>query len=186
MSRLSRQCGSLTSHNPIGLQGLLRDSFALLACFVIFSCLRSCILAFFLCSLLFSISVSNFIICFFPCSAPPPVFLLLIRLFSLYFRILTFSSFLCDSRCLSRYSKWLRAGRPRGRSSSPGKIKNCNFSISPKSTLRPTQRPIQSVPGALFPAVKQQGREADRSPPATAEVKKTWIYTSIPPYVFMA
>jgi hypothetical protein len=27
MSRLSRQCGILTSHNPIGLQGLLRDSF---------------------------------------------------------------------------------------------------------------------------------------------------------------
>jgi hypothetical protein len=31
-----------------------------------------------------------------------------------------------------------------------------------------------------------QEREADHSPPASAEVKKMWIYTSIPPYTFMA
>jgi hypothetical protein len=30
------------------------------------------------------------------------------------------------------------------------------------------------------------GREADHSPPTTAEVKNTWIYISSPPYVFMA
>jgi hypothetical protein len=40
--------------------------------------------------------------------------------------------------------------------------------------------------GALSPGVQRQGREADHSPPASAEVKKTWIYTSTPPYVFMA
>jgi hypothetical protein len=34
--------------------------------------------------------------------------------------------------------------------------------------------------------VKRPGREADHSPPTSAEVKKTWIYTSTPPYVFMA
>jgi hypothetical protein len=28
--------------------------------------------------------------------------------------------------------------------------------------------------------------EADHSTPASAEVKKTWIYTSTPPYAFMA
>jgi hypothetical protein len=39
----------------------------------------------------------------------------------------------------------------------------------------------------LFPwGVKQQDREADLSPPTSAEVKKTWIYTSTPPYAFMA
>jgi hypothetical protein len=27
---------------------------------------------------------------------------------------------------------------------------------------------------------------ADHSAPSSAEVKKTWIYTSTPPYVFMA
>jgi hypothetical protein len=30
------------------------------------------------------------------------------------------------------------------------------------------------------------GREADHSPPTSAEVKKMWIYTSTPPYAFMA
>jgi hypothetical protein len=33
--------------------------------------------------------------------------------------------------------------------------------------------------------VKRPGREADHSPPASAEVKKMWIYTSTPPYAFM-
>jgi hypothetical protein len=37
-----------------------------------------------------------------------------------------------------------------------------------------------------FPRVKLQGREADNSPPPTAEIKKMWIYTSTPPYAFMA
>jgi hypothetical protein len=30
------------------------------------------------------------------------------------------------------------------------------------------------------------GREADHSSPTSAEVKKMWIYTSTPPYAFMA
>jgi hypothetical protein len=37
-----------------------------------------------------------------------------------------------------------------------------------------------------FGGVKRPGREADHSPPASAEVKKTWVYTFTPPYVFMA
>jgi hypothetical protein len=37
-----------------------------------------------------------------------------------------------------------------------------------------------------FPGVKQQVREADHSPPASAKVKKMWIYTSTPQYAFMA
>jgi hypothetical protein len=69
----------------------------------------------------------------------------------------------------------------RDRSSSPGKIKNILFSTS----SRPA--PIQWVPGGGgSPGVKWQGREADHSPPASAEVKKMWIYTYIPPYAFMA
>jgi hypothetical protein len=39
---------------------------------------------------------------------------------------------------------------------------------------------------ALSPGVKWPGREADHSPPTSAEVKKKCIYTSTPPYVFMA
>jgi hypothetical protein len=37
-----------------------------------------------------------------------------------------------------------------------------------------------------FPGVKRPGREADHSPTTSAEVKKIWIYTSTPPYAFMA
>jgi hypothetical protein len=39
--------------------------------------------------------------------------------------------------------------------------------------------------GGSFPGVKRQGREADHSLPTSAEIKKMWIYTSTPPYVFM-
>jgi hypothetical protein len=48
------------------------------------------------------------------------------------------------------------------------------------------QPPIQWVPGTLSPEIKLPGREADHSPPSCAEVKSTWIYTSTPPYAFMA
>jgi hypothetical protein len=40
--------------------------------------------------------------------------------------------------------------------------------------------------GGSFPAVKRLGREADHSLPASPEVKKTRVYTSTPPYAFMA
>jgi hypothetical protein len=37
----------------------------------------------------------------------------------------------------------------------------------------------------LFPR-GLSGLKADYSPPSSAEVKKLWIYTSAPPYAFMA
>jgi hypothetical protein len=40
--------------------------------------------------------------------------------------------------------------------------------------------------GLFSLGVKLPGREADHSPPASAEVKKMWLYTSTPPYAFMA
>jgi hypothetical protein len=40
--------------------------------------------------------------------------------------------------------------------------------------------------GGSFLRVKRPGREADHSPPTSAEVKKMWIYTSTCPYAFMA
>jgi hypothetical protein len=47
-----------------------------------------------------------------------------------------------------RCSDWLQAGRPRGRSSSPRRVKNFHFSMSSKPALGSTQSPIQWVPGA--------------------------------------
>jgi hypothetical protein len=52
------------------------------------------------------------------------------------------------------------------------------------SGVHPTSYPIGT--GALSPRVKRLGREADHSTPAIVEVKKMWIYTSTPPYAFMA
>jgi hypothetical protein len=78
------------------------------------------------------------------------------------------------------------AGRLRGQNSSPGTVKNFLFSTSSRPALGPIQPPIQWVPEALSPEVKRPGRQADNSPPASAEVKKMWICTSTPPYVFMA
>jgi hypothetical protein len=71
-------------------------------------------------------------------------------------------------------------------SSSPGRVKNFFFSMSSRPVLRPIQLSTQRVPGALSPGVKWRRREADHSPPTNAEVKKTWIYTSTPPYASMA
>jgi hypothetical protein len=52
--------------------------------------------------------------------------------------------------------------------------------------LGPTQPVIQWIPETLTTGVKQLGLEADHSLPTSVKVKKTWIYTSTPPYVFMA
>jgi hypothetical protein len=68
-----------------------------------------------------------------------------------------------------RYSDWLEAGRPKGRSSSLGRGKNYLFSTSSKtgSGVHPTSSPVST------------GGKA-------AEVKKMWIHTSTPPHAFMA
>jgi hypothetical protein len=67
----------------------------------------------------------------------------------------------------SRYSDWLRAGRPGGRSSRPRGGKNFHFSMSSRPALGPTQPPMQRVP-----EVKRPRRGTDHSPPTSAEVKK--------------
>jgi hypothetical protein len=46
-----------------------------------------------------------------------------------------------------------------------------NFSLL-RTALGPTQPPIQWVPGALSLGVKRPGREADHSPPSSAEVRE--------------
>jgi hypothetical protein len=60
------------------------------------------------------------------------------------------------------------------------------FTTASRPALGPTQPPIQWVPGALSLEVKRPGREADHSPPTSAEVKNAWSYTSTPKYAFMA
>jgi hypothetical protein len=45
------------------------------------------------------------------------------------------------------------------------------FTIASRTALRPTQPPIHWVPEALSLGVKRPGREANHSPPSSAEVK---------------
>jgi hypothetical protein len=49
---------------------------------------------------------------------------------------------------------------------------NFFFTTASRTALRPTQPPIQWVPGALSLGVKQPGHEADHSPPSSAEVRE--------------
>jgi hypothetical protein len=60
------------------------------------------------------------------------------------------------------------------------------FTTASRPALRPTQPPIQWVPGALSLGVKRPVREADHSSASSAEVKTAWSYTSTPQYAFMA
>jgi hypothetical protein len=60
------------------------------------------------------------------------------------------------------------------------------FTIASITALGTTQPPVQWVPGALSLGVKLQGREADQSPPSSAEIKNAWSYFSNTQYVFMA
>jgi hypothetical protein len=46
--------------------------------------------------------------------------------------------------------------------------------------LGPTQPPIQCVPGTLSPEVDRKRREADHSPPSSAEVKKDGAIPPLP------
>jgi hypothetical protein len=46
------------------------------------------------------------------------------------------------------------------------------FTTASRLAMVPTQTPIQWVPGALSLGVKRPGREADHSPPSSAEVKE--------------
>jgi len=65
-----------------------------------------------------------------------------------------------------QYSDYLRVGRP-GFDFRQGQGPFSHVHIHTGS--RPTNPPIQWVPGALSPGVKQPGREADHLPPSLAE-----------------
>jgi hypothetical protein len=92
----------------------------------------------------------------------------------------SFANTLSDKWRMS-ITNWLK----RNRKLQYGVGKNFHFSMSSRQSLGPTQSPIQWVPGALSSGAKRPGREADHSPPTSAEFKKTWVYTSTPLYVFM-
>jgi hypothetical protein len=65
---------------------------------------------------------------------------------------------------------WLRAGRS-GFDSRQG-LGIFLFTTASRPAMGPTQPPIQWVTGVFSPGIKRPGREADHSPPSSAEVKE--------------
>jgi hypothetical protein len=63
---------------------------------------------------------------------------------------------------------------------SPDRVKKFLFYTLSRPTLGPTQPPIEWVLRALSPGVKRPVREADHSPPSSAEVKKLYLYIQSP------
>jgi hypothetical protein len=60
------------------------------------------------------------------------------------------------------------------------------FATASRPALGPTQPPIKWVTGSLSLREKRPGREADHSPPSTADVKNAWSCISAPQYVLIA
>jgi hypothetical protein len=54
------------------------------------------------------------------------------------------------------------------------------FTTASKTALGPTQSPIRWILGALSLGLKQPWREADHSPPSSAEVKECMELTPVP------
>jgi hypothetical protein len=79
----------------------------------------------------------------------------------------------------------LRAGWPRNQCSIPD---TGNTFLLHDARTGSGARPVSYVMSirALSPWVKRPGREAEYSPPAAAELKSEWIYTSTSPYIFKA
>jgi hypothetical protein len=70
----------------------------------------------------------------------------------------------------------LRAGRP-GFEFRQG-LGYFLLAAAPRPAVGLIQPLIQWVPGVLSLVVKRPGREADHSPPPSAEVNNVWSYTS--------
>jgi hypothetical protein len=63
--------------------------------------------------------------------------------------------------------------------------KNVSSSRRPDRFWGPPSLQSNGYRGLFPPGVKRPGHETGHSPPTSAEVKNTWIYTSTPPCVFL-
>jgi hypothetical protein len=72
----------------------------------------------------------------------------------------------------------------RGFESRQGLHFSLHHRIQTGSEAHPASYPMGTR--GSFSGEKRPGREADHSPPSSAEAKNAWSYTSTPPYAFMA
>jgi hypothetical protein len=61
-------------------------------------------------------------------------------------------------------------------------VRNFSLSITSRRALGPTHPRIQLVPQLVSPGVERQRRDADHSPPSSAEVKNGGLILSYPHY----
>jgi hypothetical protein len=77
------------------------------------------------------------------------------------------------------YRDGSRVGRPWFESG-PAGVGGFLYSTEFRPAPGPTQPPIQRAPGAISPGVTRSGREADHSPPSSAEVKNGGAIPRLP------
>jgi hypothetical protein len=109
---------------------------------------------------------------------PQPVHEADVKLLRVYrddtsFPVVKLFIFLETSLKLTPLTQWYITGLRAGWSGVRVPVGATDFFLTPASrpVLGPTQPPIQWVPGVLSLEVKRPGREADHSPPSSAEVK---------------
>jgi hypothetical protein len=69
----------------------------------------------------------------------------------------------------------------------PGRAKGILLFSNKSRAVWPILPPVQCVPAALSPGVKQPVHEVNHSPPSSTKVMNEWTYTStLPPYTFIA
>jgi hypothetical protein len=88
------------------------------------------------------------------------------------------------SRIAQRYSAALRTGWSGVRVPIGAENFSPNHRVQNGSGAHPASYPTGTR--GSFPWLKRPGREADHSPPSSAEVKNAWSYTSTPHYAFIA
>jgi hypothetical protein len=86
------------------------------------------------------------------------------------------------SRIAQWYSAGLRSGRSEVRVLAVAGNIFLQHRVQAGSVANPASYPMGTR--ALFLGVKRPGREADHSPPSSAEIKNTWSFTSTPHYAF--